>query len=420
VVDPTIPDLDRREALLGELTAWLATVPVQLRTQTVLHRLVGLDEVQVAEATGSWTETPAPPLGAVDLHDALDALPVPSAPVAEVLALAAARRRRRRRALAGGAVVVLVVTGLATWVGTRPPAPEPPAPAVSREINLAEISWYANQELHLDEVTVELPDLHQVLAVPDGAVVARGDTEVLLVDGDGVVTRLGARLAGSTIVGSQERGWVAWLEEGELVAYDTLARRSLGGTEVTDDAELVALDQDRVYWNSQQGHRFWQPPDATTAGFGELLDVSSGVRAEQWTGRTIRVSQPLFDLRFDLPGVGAVLSADGDHVLTRVDQPDPGTVRLYDTRSGQSLPTGLRRTDLVLEMAFGPDDTVVYVVEHRPNSEAGNQDLRLSTTGGQLLLSCFLGAPPPDAFRPTICETVTQFARNSGRPLLAR
>jgi hypothetical protein len=424
LVDPAIPDPERRELLLAQLVAWLETVPDEQRTATVLHRVLGLDEGQVADVTGSWVTTPVPPLGEGDLRDALDALPVPSAPVDDVLARAAARRRRRRRVVIGAAVAVLVLAGVATWAGTRPPPAEPPAPEVHREPNLAEVAWYADQDLHLDRVRVELPDVVDLVAVPDGAVVADEDDEIALVDADGVVVALGRRSEDSGLVGSVERGWVAWLEEDgdgtRLVVYDTAGRRVLGETDVMDDARLVAVDAEFVFWTQGSRDWSWAPPggDPVAAGTGDLLDVSSRVLAEQWTDATIRVTQPLFDLRHDLRGVGAMISPDGDHVLTRVDEPDAGTVRLYDTRSGERVPTGLTRDDLVLAASFGPDGTAVYVVEHRPNAEDDDPDRRLSTSGPQLLKTCFLGAPPPGAFRPTICEVVTQFSRNGGKPLL--
>jgi hypothetical protein len=96
--------------------------------------------------------------------------------------LRAARRRRDvRRALVGLAVVAVLGAGWAWW------AARPAPPAVREEANPLPVAWYADGELHLEDVVVELPAVEAF--VPDGtAVVARlRSGELVRVDADGEV-----------------------------------------------------------------------------------------------------------------------------------------------------------------------------------------------------------------------------------------
>ena len=100
---------------------------------------------------------------------------------------AARRRRGARQAVAGLAVLVLLGAGWAWW------AAQPEAPAVRTEPNRLPVAWYADGELHLEDVVVELPEVEAFVAdepdEPDGAaVVARlRSGEVVRVDPDGGV-----------------------------------------------------------------------------------------------------------------------------------------------------------------------------------------------------------------------------------------
>ena len=94
---------------------------------------------------------------------------------------AARRRRGARRAVAGLAVVALLAAGWAWW------AAQPEPPAVRAEANRLPVAWYAEGELHLEDVVVELPEVEAFVA--DGpAVVARlRSGEVVRVDAEGGV-----------------------------------------------------------------------------------------------------------------------------------------------------------------------------------------------------------------------------------------
>jgi hypothetical protein len=91
------------------------------------------------------------------------------------------RRRGVRRGVAGLAVVALLAAGWAWW------AVQPEPPPVRAEANRLPIAWYAEGELHLEDVVVELPEVEAFVA--DGpAVVARlRSGEVMRVDAEGEV-----------------------------------------------------------------------------------------------------------------------------------------------------------------------------------------------------------------------------------------
>ena len=62
------------------------------------------------------------------------------------------------------AVVALLAAGWAWW------AAQPEPPAVRAEANRLPVAWYAEGELHLEDVVVELPDVEVFVAdFADGA-----------------------------------------------------------------------------------------------------------------------------------------------------------------------------------------------------------------------------------------------------------
>jgi hypothetical protein len=94
---------------------------------------------------------------------------------------AARRRRGLRRAVVGLAVVSVLAAGWAWW------AAQPEPPAVRTEANRLPVAWYAEGELHLEDVVVGLPRVETFVA--DGpAVVARlRSGDVVRVDAEGGV-----------------------------------------------------------------------------------------------------------------------------------------------------------------------------------------------------------------------------------------
>ncbi len=179
-------------------------------------------------------------------------------------------------------------------------------------------------------------------------------------------------------------------------------------------ATPVALDRDTVLYTTPGWDWTWQPLEGepTRTRGGDLLDVASGVRVSQLEEGRLRITQPLFDVEVTVPGDGAILSDSGDYLLTRVDEPDPQTVVLYDAASGDAIDVGLSREEVAIQSTFDADDDAIFLVEHRANEPQPGQDLRLSTTGPTIMRSCEFRFFEPE------CRTVTQFASNAGEPLL--
>ena len=257
-----------------------------------------------------------------------------------------------------------------------------------------------------------------MVQVADGVVYGDEEGLVVQVRGDGSLVKLGETVPDKPVVGSAERGWVAWVRPGEtvdrLVVRDVVRGEVVASRSVAKGATPVALDRDTVLYTTPGWDWTWQPLEGepTRTRGGDLLDVASGVRVSQLEEGRLRITQPLFDVEVTVPGDGAILSDDGDYLLTRVDEPDPQTVVLYDAASGDVVDVGLSREEVAIQSAFDADDDAVFLVEHRANEPEPGQELRLSTTGPTIMRSCEFRFFEPE------CRTVTQFASNAGEPLL--
>jgi len=95
--------------------------------------------------------------------------------------LAERRGRLRRVTLGVAAALVLVVGGSAWWLAR----PEPPR-VVERD-NPVPVPWYADGTLHLDEVSVDLPDVSAFTRGEDGVTVRLDSGDLRLVRPDGEV-----------------------------------------------------------------------------------------------------------------------------------------------------------------------------------------------------------------------------------------
>ena len=96
--------------------------------------------------------------------------------------LRAARRRRGARRGGLALVVAAVVAAGWAWWASLPPAAE-----VREEDNPLPVIWYAEGELHLAEVVVELPRVDAFVAWGSGAAATLASGEVVRVDADGDV-----------------------------------------------------------------------------------------------------------------------------------------------------------------------------------------------------------------------------------------
>ena len=142
-------------------------------------------------------------------------------------------------------------------------------------------------------------------------------------------------------------------------------------------------------------------PEVRTVTRRGLLDVRSRIRAFQLDEDTIEVVQSFFNVQFQLPGLGAELSPDGNLVATRL--PDTDQVALYDTRSGAELPNGVPDGDHVVTFAPGSGLTVTYVVA--PAAQSPGRELELRT--------CELATTAD-------CAVVARIPNQGDTPVLAR
>jgi DNA-directed RNA polymerase specialized sigma24 family protein len=443
LLDTVLSDRSERVELLAALEAALAKLPMEERTVLVLRFAADLENDQVAVvlarpmmlvdeqerrgllqlASGAeWARLREGGFEPSEVFlDAGEVIPVRSPPVDEVVARAAVTRQRRRKWAAVAAAAAVVVLGASTWLGTRPSGPQLPESAVTQAQNPADIEWYANSALHLPDVTVELPQISDMVPVAGSMVYGDEDGLVAQVNGDGSLVKIGETVPDMPVVGSDERGWAAWVQPGQafdrLVVRDVVRHEVVASRVVPKGATPVAIDGDAVFYTTPGRDWRWQPvapvgvEPSWTPG-GNLLDVASGVRVSQVGPGRIRITQPLFDVVVTVPGNGAILRNDGDYLLTQVDEPDPQTVVLYDAASGDPVDVGLGREEIAVQAAFDAGGAAVFLVEHRANAPEPGQDLRLSTTGPTIMRSCEY-----EFFEPE-CRTVTQFASNVGTPLL--
>lgn len=360
------------------------------------------------------------------IREAAEAIVLPAPEVEAVRVRARHQRRRPRLPAVAVAVAILVVLAFGTWLGTRPAEVDDTvlsAVPVQRQENPAGLTWFANGRLHLAHVTVELGPVLQIATVSGGAVYGDSSGAVVLVGEDGARRLLGHKVAGIGFVDSDERGWVVWVDPSggtpELVVHDlgsgsVLAREELSGPAA--DSHPIAIDQDWVYYSTPQGDRRWQPltGDPEPVEPGGLLDVASATRVSQADPESISMVQPLFDSWFASLGRGARLSADGNYVLTRI--PDErsvyGTVRIYDTRTGEEISNGLAADELAIAAELGADRTVTYVVARDQDKPAAEEFVRLSFSGPLELRTC--------SFDTGRCVVDARFPSTGSTPLLAR
>ncbi len=100
--------------------------------------------------------------------------------------LRAARRRRDLRRGAAGALVAAVLASGWIWWAARPGPYE-----VREEANPLPVVWYAQGELHLEEVVVSIPGIETFVAWGSGAAVRLTSGQVVRVDADGDVHEVG-------------------------------------------------------------------------------------------------------------------------------------------------------------------------------------------------------------------------------------
>ena len=361
----------------------------------VLRVVAELEPEQVDDVLGLHAR---PVMGATgqELHDAAAEIDVTTPSVAEVVARAHARTRRRLRLGAVGVAAAALVVGGATWVGTRATQPDLPPAKVVRSGNPVDATWYAGGRIHLAGVALTVPGVTALSSVNGGAVYTARDGTVAFVAANGERRRLGEHDPATPLVASAGDGWAAWVEreragERTLVVYDVSNGAELATRQVGADTLPVAIDQQHVYYLTGDAAYAWQPgPNSPTElPQPRLADVDAATRVYdtgQGAAAQIEMVQPFFSVSFLRPGVGAQLAPGGTVVLTRPPGTDAGAPfvpRLYDVRSGHTLPSNLASGELAVDATFGDNGTIVYLVRPRGADPAG---------GLLVLRSCDIGA----------------------------
>jgi hypothetical protein len=201
------------------------------------------------------------------------------------------------------------------------------------------------------------------------------------------------------VAATDETGWAAWVEttgdRAELTVKEASTGNEVASVVVDADARVVAVDGSSVYYVDAAGAHELLPDaglELRPVTPSDLRDVRSRIRAFQLDGDTIEVVQSYFSVQFQLPGLDAELSPDGNLVATGL----PGTdrVALYDTRSGEALPDGVPAGDHVVTFAPGSRLTVTYVVA--PAAQTPGRELELRTCELTTIAECAVVARIPD------------------------
>jgi hypothetical protein len=326
-------------------------------------------------------------------------------------------RATLRRAALIAVPLLLVGVGVGAYLGTRGDDRKPATPddgalenaAISQEENPAPgIVWYADGQLHLDHTVLAVEGLKDMTRIGTGVVYGDDEGRVVYAADDGSLEVLGHKDPAVPVAATDETGWAAWVETGDdrprLMVKEATTGNEVASVVVDPDALVVAVDGNAVYYLDATGAHLLLPggsPAVRPVNPPGLLDVRSRIRAFQVDEDTIDVVQSYFSVSYQVPGRGAELSADGDLVATLL----PGTeqVGLYDTRSGEGLPSGVGDGDHVVTFAPGDRLTVTYVVA--PRSQTPGRELELRT--------CELD---PIA----VCAVAARIPNQGGTPVLAR
>ena len=431
--DPT--EAERLRALLERQLAGLTT---ELREAIVLDRVAGLDRAQVADVLDLPLRTVdrrvADALAALDpelrtadsVRLAAATIDVPPPPYDEVAARVRERRRRRRRVAMAVAVVLVVATGTGVWISTRGAAPAPTVPPlhVVAQRNPVGTAWYAAGRLHLRTVAVDLPGVTDAAAVGESVVYVDQHGTVGIVDGTGARTVIGTAVPGTTVLGSGGDGWAVWLHPEQtglrIVVWSTITDDVVATLAVPPETRLVALDQSRVFTQADAGVSVWLPTEPG-AGLQHVSDhelAAVGYDTEVYQrGRRIQVVRSFAYIVYSRPGIGAVLSGDAYHLLTR--RPGPGergpayTPLLYDVGDGEPHPTGIAPDERVLDTAFEAGDGLDYFVV-----EAADRGATAGSGPGALpvLRQC---SPVVDEAGSRTCRDVGPVPVEGGQPFFA-
>lgn len=289
-----------------------------------------------------------------------------SVDLAEVRWEVRAEQRRRRRLVTRGLVAIAVllaaVVGVA-WALTDPgPAPELRRLAVDERPNDLGLVWRSGDRVHLPEGVVVLTDADQVVGALGGAVYGDASGRVVVLEADGDRRVVGHLDPGAALVSWASRGVVAWVDpraaDDVLRVYDVRTRRAVAAMQVPAGTEPVALADAELLFRTPGGSWSWRLPD----------------------GKPTRVLGPL----------ATAYSGDGRLAVTHVrgGPADSGAGQLVvvNRETGAEVASGVAPTAEVLDLAFAPDSTLVYLT--RPATDSiGAGEYRRLTDGGLVVAS---------------------------------
>jgi hypothetical protein len=317
-------------------------------------------------------------------------------------------RATLRRAALIAVPLLLVGVGAGVYLGTTGDDGKPTPPddgvlenaAISHEQNPAPgIVWYADGQVHLDHTVLAVEGLTDMTRIGTGVVYGDDQGRVVYAADDGSREVLGHKNPEVPVAATDETGWAAWVETGEgqpkVMIKEAATGNEVASKVVDPGAQVVAVDGDTVYYVDVAGaHELLPGVNSTVRPVTprDLLDVRSRIRAFQLDEDTIEVVQSYFSVQFQLPGLDAELSPDGNVVASHL----PGTdqVALYDTRSGEALPNGVPAGDHVVTFAPGDRLTVTYVVA--PAAQSPGRELELRTCELTLTTECAVAARIPN------------------------
>jgi hypothetical protein len=317
--------------------------------------------------------------------------------------------------------LLLVAAGAGAYLATTGdgPAAHPPrkkadviaSAAVSQQENPAPgVTWYADGQLHLDHAVLAVEGLEDMVRLATGVVYGDEAGRVVYVTEDGDRRVLGNKDPAVPVAATDENGWAAWVQTdgngSQLMVKEANTGNELASLGVDPGSRAVAVDGGTVYYLDGGGpHALVVRPQGGllqgTVAQLDLLDVRSRTRVFQLDDHTIDVVQGYFSTEFQLPGIGAHLSPDGNLVATKLPESD-GTIALYDTRTGKSFADGLTEDDDVLAYAPLDQRTIAYVVA--PLGLSPGRELQLRTCD----------------ITTTLCKIAARIPNTGGNPVLAR
>jgi hypothetical protein len=251
---------------------------------------------------------------------------------------------------------------------------------------------------------VEVSGVLELVDVPDGVVYSDAEGQVVAVDSAGRQTPIGETVAGSRLAANPDNGWVAWADPDDgspmLVVHDTIAgaevaRRSLAGSETSGgqpvgDSQPIAIDGERVYYNSPDGDFAWDPLiDISFALAGTMLDTADGARVTRTDG-VLRLTPAPFRTGIVIDAEDARLTADGAYAFAVVGD----VLTVYDVATGEPIERMYSPSDVAVSWAYH-EGTFVFAVLHNLADKAFQDMLQMPSVGDYRLYACRPGLAEP-------------------------